>query len=122
MARKEFTYRGRTVQELQEMSMDEFAHLLPSSERRKVSRGFTHDEKSLLKKLAKRDKVKTKSRAMIVLPSMVGKTIMVHNGKEYVAVTIQAEMIGRRLGAYALTRKPTKHSSAGVMATKKEKK
>ncbi len=104
------------------MSTDEFANLLPSKERRKLRRGFTPSERSLLAKLAKRDKVKTQSRAMVVLPSMIGKTILVHNGKEYVPVTIQPEMVAHRLGQFALTRKPTKHSSAGVMATKKERK
>lgn len=122
MARKEFTYRGRTAAELQEMSTDEFALLLPSKERRKINRGFTHDEKSLLRKLGKRDNVKTKSRAMIILPSMIGKTVKVHNGKEYVSILVQPEMVGHRLGEYALTRKLTKHSSAGVMSSKKETK
>lgn len=104
------------------MSLDEFATMLPSNERRKVRRGFTEAEKSLLNKLAKRDRVKTHSRAMLILPSMIGKTILVHNGKEYTAVTIQPEMVGRRLGQYALTRKPLKHSSAGVVTGKNVKK
>ncbi len=118
MARKEFTYRGKTAEELQAMSLDEFAHLLPSSERRKIRRGFTHDEKNLRKKLGTRDKVKTHAREMIVLPEMIGKTIMVHNGKEYLQVVVQPEMVGHRLGQYALTRKLTKHSSAGVTKSK----
>ncbi len=122
MARKEFTYRGRTAEELQAMSLDEFLPLLPSNERRKARRGFTHEEQSLLGKLERRDKVKTRSRGMIVLPSMIGKTIQVHNGKEYLPVTITVEMVGHRLGQYALTRKPTKHGGAGVTAKKDEKK
>jgi small subunit ribosomal protein S19 len=116
MARKEFTFRGRTEEELKAMSQDEFTLLLPSNERRKVRRGFSQDEKSLLKKLAKRDRVKTRAREMIVFPSMFGKTILVHNGKEYVAVLIAPEMVGKRLGCYALTRKMVKHSAGGVTA------
>ncbi len=119
MARKEFKYRGRTLEELQAMSLDELALLFPSSERRKLRRGFTHEEQSLLKKLEKRDRVKTHARAMIILPSMVGKTVLVHNGKEFLPVTITFEMVGHRLGQLALTRKLTKHGSAGVTAKKK---
>ncbi len=120
MARREFTYHGLTVEQLQALGTDELASLLPSKERRKLRRGLTPAEKSLLKKLEKRDRVKTHSRAMIILPSMFGKTILVHNGKEYVPVLIQPEMVGKRLGEYALTRKPVKHSSAGVSVTEKK--
>lgn len=119
MALKEFTYRGKSVEELQAMSLDEFALLLPSNERRKIKRGFTHVEQNLLKKLAKRDRVKTHAREMIILPSMFGKTLLVHNGKEFVQVHIQPEMVGHRLGQFVLTRKLCKHSSAGVTTKKK---
>jgi len=122
MARKEFTFRGRTEAELKAMSLDEFILLLPSSERRKARRGFTEAEQSLLRKLAKRDRVKTHAREMIILPSMFGKTVMVHNGKEYVPVLIQAAMVGHRLGQFVLTRKPTKHSSVGVTTARGKKK
>jgi small subunit ribosomal protein S19 len=120
MVRKEFTYRGRTAEELKAMSIDELALILPSNERRKIKRGFSPDERSLLKKLAKRDRVKTQSREMVVLPTMFGKTIMVHSGKEYIPVLIQPEMVGKRLGSYVLTRKMVKHSAAGVTAAKAE--
>ena len=119
MARKEFTYRGRTAEELQAMSIDEFALLMPSAERRRVKRGFTHEEKSLLGKLQKRDRVKTMAREMVVLPSMFGKTILVHSGKEYVPITIVPEMVAHRLGQFAITRKPTKHSAGGVVTGRK---
>ena len=114
MARKEFTYRGRSLADLQGMSIDELALLFNSDARRKIKRGFTAPEKNLLKKLEKRDKVKTHEREMLVLPSMVGKTILVHNGKEYLPVLVQAEMIGNRFGCYSLTRKPVRHTSAGM--------
>lgn len=122
MARKEFTYRGRTAEELQALTTDEVTLLLPSNERRKIKRGFTHDEQNLMKKLAKRDKVKTQAREMIILPNMFGKTIMVHNGKEYVSVLITPEMIGHRLGQFALTRKLCKHSGGGVTKGGEKKK
>ena len=71
-----------------------------------------------MKKLEKRDKVKTHQREMIVLPIMVGKTIMVHNGKDYVPILILEEMIGGRLGQFALTRKKSGHSKGGTGSKK----
>jgi small subunit ribosomal protein S19 len=119
MARKEFSYRGRTLEELQTMGIDELSLLFNSDARRKIKRGFTPEEKNLLRKLAKRDRVKTQSRDMLVLPTMVGKTILVHTGKEYLPVLIQAEMIGNRLGCYSLTRKPVKHTAVGMGSSDK---
>jgi small subunit ribosomal protein S19 len=41
MAKKEFTYRGKSLAELQKMSVKEFAELLPARQRRTIKRGFT---------------------------------------------------------------------------------
>ena len=118
MAKKEFTYRGLKEEQLKEMSKEEFARLVPSRERRSILRGLTHEQKSLLSKLEKRDKVKTHSREMVILPQMLGKTVMVHSGKDYVPVEITAEKLGLRLGQFVLTRKIAKHASPGVMGKK----
>jgi small subunit ribosomal protein S19 len=68
----------------------------------------------LLKKIAKLrpgDKtiIKTWSRASTIAPEMVGFTFGVHNGKEHIPVFITEEMVGHRLGEFALTRKFVKH-------------
>ncbi|RME53758.1 30S ribosomal protein S19 [Candidatus Woesearchaeota archaeon] len=118
MARKEFTYRGLTLQELQKLSFDEFVKLVPSRQRRSLQRGLSEQEKKLREKIRKRDNVRTHLRAMIILPEMVGKTVHVYNGKEFIPVRIQEEMIGHRLGEFALTRKTIKHSAPGVGATR----
>ena len=47
MAKKEFTYKGKTLEELKKLSIDELAVLLPSSQRRKIKRGFTDQHKIL---------------------------------------------------------------------------
>lgn len=54
--------------------------------------------------------ITTKSRNSTVLPIMEGLTFDIHNGKEYVRVFIINEMIGHKLGEFAPTRKPAKHS------------
>lgn len=48
--------------------------------------------------------IKTWSRRSMVLPEMVGLTIAVHNGKQHVPVLINEEMVGHKLGEFALTR------------------
>lgn len=118
MAKKIFKYKGKTLEELQAMSHDEVANLLPARQRRKISRGFSDEEKHLLEKLQKRSQAKTHLRDMIVLPEMVGKTIKIHNGQKFQEILIQEEAIGCYLGELALTRKRLTHGSAGVGATR----
>ena len=118
---KEFRYRGYTLEELQKMSLEQLAELLPARERRKIKRGFTEQELKLLRKLRKKGTARTHCRDMIVLPEMVGKVIFVHNGKEFVRVEIKPEMIGHRLVEFAQTRKFEKHSGPGVGATRSSK-
>ena len=118
---KEFRYRGYTLEQLKEMPLEELAKLLPARERRKIKRGFNEQEEKLLRKLKKKDTVRTHCRDMVVLPEMVGKVIFVHNGKDFVRVEIKPEMIGHRLGEFALTRRFEKHSGPGVGATRSSK-
>ncbi len=53
--------------------------------------------------------IKTWSRASTITPEMVGFTFGVHNGKEHIPVFITEEMVGHRLGEFALTRKFVRH-------------
>ena len=116
---KEFTLRGKTVEEIKKMSLPEFAALVPSRERRKLKRGFSDAEKVFLEHLTrnKRD-YKTHCRDLPVLPTMIGKTIKVYSGKEFVPVLIIPEMLGHRLGEYVMTRKKVSHSAPGIGATR----
>ena len=122
---REFLYRGYTLDQLQTMSMDQFIKLLPSRQRRSLSkRGLTQAQLKLLAKIRKFKKlqikkpIKTHARDMVILPEMVGLTIHVHNGKEFVPVEILPEMIGHRLGEFAITNKRVVHGRAGVGATR----
>jgi small subunit ribosomal protein S19 len=73
-------------------------------------------------KLAREGKLKgqlrTHVRDMIILPDMVDLAIFVHNGKEFVQVTIRPEMIGHYLGEYAITNKRVQHGAPGVGASR----
>jgi len=124
---REFTYRSHTIDELQSMSMDEFIRLLPSRQRRSLQRGLTPEQRTLLENIRRTKKVlkegekaavKTHTRDMVILPEMVGVTILVHNGKEFTAVEIEPEMIGHYLGEFAITHKPVKHGSPGIGASR----
>ena len=124
---KEFKYRGYKIEQLQSMSMDEFISLLPSRQRRSLLRGLSPEQKTLLTKIrqakeamrqGKRMLIKTHCRDMVILPEMVGLTIHVHNGKEFVPVEIKPEMIGHYLGEFAITNKPVKHGTPGIGASR----
>jgi small subunit ribosomal protein S19 len=118
MVKKEFTYKGKTLEELQKMSIEEVMPLLPARSRRSLKRGLTDQEKILTLELKTKDNVKTHCRDFIILPEIVGKKIRVHSGKEFVMIVIEPEMIGHRLGEFVLTRRNVSHSSPGVGATK----
>ena len=119
MIQKEFTYRGKNMEALSSLSLKEFIELLPARQRRTLRKGLSENHKKLLKNLKESKKpVKTHFRDVIILPEMVGRTIHIHNGKEFNAVRVIHEMLGHYLGEFALTRKSVKHSSPGIGATK----
>jgi len=115
---KEFTYKGKTIEELKKLSLDDFAKLVPSRQRRKMKRGFTDDEKKFLEKLKKKKEIRTHLRDLIVLPEMVGKKIHIHDGKGFVFVEIIPDMLGHYLGEFAMTRRKVQHSAPGIGATR----
>ncbi|CAG8445966.1 2724_t:CDS:2 [Ambispora gerdemannii] len=55
--------------------------------------------------LAKKVPLKTTARACTILPTFVGITFLVHNGKNYMPVTVTEEMVGHKLGEFSPTRK-----------------
>jgi small subunit ribosomal protein S19 len=120
--KKEFLYRGKTLQEIQEMPLDEFLELLPARSRRSVKRGMVGKNARFFRHLERNDeKIRTQAREIIVLPSMVGRKISVYNGHSFVEVSIMPEMIGHQLGEFALTRTQVKHTGVGVGATRSSK-
>ena len=125
---EEFTYRGRTLDELQEMSLDEVAELLPARQRRTITRGLTVEQEKLLETARERtsegtadDPIRTHLRNMIVLPEFVGLTFAVYTGQSFERVEIEPEMIGHYLGEFQLTRTSVEHGQAGIGATRSSK-
>ena len=121
--KKEFTYRGYTLEELLAMPFDEVLSLMPSRVRRSLTRGLNEEQRTSFEKIksGKYKVVKTHRRDIPIVPELVGKTVAVHNGKEFKEFEIRAEMIGHFLGEFALTRKSVRHSGPGVCATRSSK-
>jgi len=121
---KEFRYRGHTLEQLNSMSTEAMLQLLPSRARRSLNRGVSEEKRKLLEDArAVREgklqgEIRTHARDMIVLPSMVGLKLSVHNGKEFVPLEIKPEMIGRYLGEFVITNKKVVHGTPGIGASR----
>jgi small subunit ribosomal protein S19 len=122
--KKQFVYRGKLVDELKELEVREFAKYLPSRQKRTVLRNFQVIEdfvKRAKSKIEKGKKIRTHSRDIIIVPQLVGMNIQIHNGKTFVPILIEPEMLGHRLGEMSGTRSKVAHSKAGIGATKGSK-
>ena len=121
---KEFRYRGYTVEQLNGMSTEAILQLLPSRARRSLNRGISDDKRKLLEDVrSQKDgklegQIKTHARDMIVLPVMVGATVGVYTGREFLSIQIKPEMIGHYLGEYAITNKKVVHGTPGIGASR----
>ncbi|MEM3143666.1 MAG: 30S ribosomal protein S19 [Candidatus Nitrosotenuis sp.] len=121
---KEYDYRGIPLEQLQNMSLEKLFEIFPARARRSLTRGITDGKRKLIEeiKLDKAGKlknpIKTHIRDLIILPYMVGVTINVHSGKEFVPVTITPQMIGHYVGEYVRTNKRVQHGAPGVGASR----
>ena len=121
MVKKEFSFKGKSLQELKQLSLQEFAKLCDSRTRRSLLRGF---DKHMLKKIEKAAKgnagkpIKTHKRDTIVVPAMLGLSFAVHKGNSFEIVEIKPAMLGHYLGEFAMTRKRLVHGKAGIGATR----
>lgn len=119
--KKDFTYRGKTMEELKKLDVREFAKYLRSRQRRNVLRQFQKIEDFVNRakiKINKNKPIRTHQRDIVIVPGMVDMKIHVYNGRSFISVDIIGEMLGHRLGEFALTRGRVKHGKSGVGATK----
>lgn len=118
---KETFYRGKNVDELKKLSVRESAKYLPSRSRRSVLRHFEIIEnfiKRCEKYSSKKKKIRTHLRDLVIVPQLVGYAVSVYNGKAFSEIKITHNMIGHRLGEFALTRGKVTHGTPGIGATK----
>ncbi len=121
---REFTYRGLSQKELEVLPLDKLLKLFPARIRRSLTRGINDNKRKLIGeiKATKEGKLKTPInthlRDLIILPYMVGTTVNVYSGKEFVPVTITSEMVSHYLGEYVITNKRVSHGAPGVGASR----
>lgn len=121
MVKKEFTFRGKNLEELTKMSINEFAELCDSRAKRTLKKGT---DKHLLKKIAKAKEnikskpVKTHKKDIIIIPQMIGAKLAVYRGNSFENLEISEKMLGHYLGEFVFTRKRLQHGKAGIGATK----
>ncbi len=124
---REPTYRAFTLDELQQMSMDDFIRILPARQRRSMLRGLPNEQRIFIENLRKAKQaaqngqsltVKTHCRDIVILPEMVGMTILLYSGKEFAPVPITLNKIGHYLGEYVITNKRVVHGTPGIGASK----
>ncbi len=128
--KKEFTYRGYTMEELSQMELwpsegsdNSIIELLPSRARRSIGRGMSVENEHFLDRTRRNSSitVRTHRRDMPILPEFVGRRIAIHNGQHFIELDVKPEMIGHYLGEFALSRKNVAHSGPGVGATRSSK-
>jgi small subunit ribosomal protein S19 len=117
---REFRYRGKTIEQLQEMPLEQVLDLMPSRQRRSLNRELSHEKKKLIERVrsSKRGRIRTHARDMVILPFMVGLSIDVYSGKEFTTVEIKPEMVGHYLGEYASPIKKVVHGTPGIGASR----
>lgn len=128
-SRRQTHYRGKTLNELQSLTLDELVELLPSRQRRSLTRQeyWNHERSKLLGKLRSAKEamdhgrevvVKTHIRDFVVLPEFVGLTVEVYNGKEYTPIELTFDKVGDYFAQYSFARKLVRHSAPGIGATR----
>ena len=119
--KKQFMYRGKTIEELKRLDVRGFSKYLKSKQRRFVLRQFQEIENFLNRantKISKNKPIKTHYRNLVVVPGMIGMKIYVYNGQKFIPSEITGEMLGHKFGELSPTRARIKHGKAGVGATK----
>ena len=121
---KQFTYRGLSQKELEGLSLDKLLELFPARARRSLTRGINDNKRKLIGELKDAKSIKPKNpinthlRDVLILPAMIGVSVNVYSGKEFVPITITTEMVGHYLGEYVITNKRVSHGAPGVGASR----
>jgi small subunit ribosomal protein S19 len=121
-----FNFRGKSQEELQKMSTNEFIKMVTSRQRRALKR-MGMDYKALIAKVdeartsGSNKIIKTQVREAVILPSWLGLKFGVSDGKEFKELVITPQMLGHRLGEFSFTTKRVLHSAPGIRATRGSK-
>lgn len=124
---RKYSYRGIDLDDLANMSNEEFYELLGCRQRRRMNRGIKASYVRMYSKVIKAKAecqigekpapVKTHLRDAIIVPQIVGGVVAVYSGRVFNAVEIKPEMIGHYLAEVSLSYKPVRHGRPGIGAT-----
>ena len=121
---KEFTYHGLSKEELDKVPNEKLFELFSARARRSLTRGNNDAKRKLFEDIKamkdgkNKNPIKTHLRDVIILPYMIGITVNVFSGKEFVPVNITIQMVGHYLGEYVITNKRVNHGAPGVGASR----
>ena len=118
---KEFTYHGLSKEELANIPNEKLFKLFTARVRRSLTRGINDDKRKLIEEMKDKNQknpIKPHLRDVIILPYMVGVTVHIFSGKEFVPITITLQMVGHYLGEYVITNKRVNHGAPGVGASR----
>ena len=121
---KEFTYHGLSKEELDKVPNEKLFELFSARARRSLTRGINDAKRKLFEDIKamkdgkNKSPIKTHLRDVIILPYMIGITVNVFSGKEFVPVNITIQMVGHYLGEYVITNKRVNHGAPGVGASR----
>lgn len=130
---KKFQFRGVELDQLMDLSNEEFMNVVHARARRRMKRGLKAKENGLMKKIrdAKKDcekrlktdteakpkVIKTHLRDMIIMPEMIHSALAVYNGKEFNMFSVMPEMVGYYTGEFSITYRPVRHGRPGIGST-----
>ena len=100
--RAEYSVKARTIRPTFNITKAKSSNIEASLEKRVLA----------MNESGKKDVVKTWSRASMISPDFVGHTIAVHNGNKFIHVYVTENMVGHKLGEFALTRTYRGHGGA----------
>ena len=118
---KEFTYHGLSKEELDNIPSEKLFKFFTARARRSLTRGINDDKRKLMEEMKDKNNknpIKTHLRDVIILPYMVGVTVHIFSGKEFVPITLTLQMVGHYLGEYVITNKRVSHGAPGVGASR----
>ncbi len=119
-------YKGKLPNELIGISAAEYTKMIKSRQRRWLKRNSLQLRKlneiveSRISSSSKKP-IKTRSREALIMPSWIGLSFDIYNGKEYQHIEVAPNMLGHRLGEFVYSTKRVQHSAPGIKATRGSK-
>jgi small subunit ribosomal protein S19 len=119
-------FKGMLPADATNLSAADYVKLVKSRQRRWLKRNSLQS-RELNEKIehvlasGSKGPIKTRTREALIMPSWIGLSFDIYNGKEYQHIEIQPAMLGHRLGEFVYSTKRVQHSAPGIKATRGSK-